>query len=255
MAIANTHSQWINGAQVWYPHGNEQRWIDAFGENVVKYIEDFEVTPSSTAATQAANNPEWVITHTSGDGGASKESTVTAADFKGGWLRLSPGSSEDDGINMQHANESFRVEPDSWLYFGIRYKTGAEETTEQDFILGLAEQDVSVITNTSHGIYFRSTDGGSNIKCCVVRDETTVATLVATTDCQEDTVFIDEFIAKSTGSVEFWHNGSTVGKYTTGIPSTDLAVTLAFFTGASNSSQDIYIDWIRCIQLLDKRTT
>ena len=54
MAIANTHSQWINGALVFYPEGNEQRWLDAMGENVVKYIEDFVVTPESTAAATVA---------------------------------------------------------------------------------------------------------------------------------------------------------------------------------------------------------
>lgn len=255
MAIDNVHATWVNGAQVWYPEGNRQRWLEAYGENVIKYIEDFEICPRSTKKADAVNNPEWVITHTSGNAGTSKTSVVHAADLKGGWLNLVPGSSENDGINMQHANESFRVEPDSWLYFGIRYRTGSEQTSEQDFVLGLAENDPSVITNTSHGIYFRSFDGDTYIKCCVVIDETTVKTLIATSDCQEDTVFIDEFLVKSTDSVEFWHNGSTVGKYTAGIPSTDLAVTFAFFTGASNSSQDLYIDWVRCIQLLDARTT
>ena len=250
MAIANTHSQWINGAQVWYPEGNQQRWIDAFGENVVKYIEDFEVTPKSTAAAMAANNPEWVITHTSAGTGMS---IVQAADMKGGWMDLSPASNDNDGINMQHANESFRVEANSWMYFGCRYKVS--EATQDDFLIGLCEQDVSVLTNTSHGIYFKKIDGETKLYCATVRDETTDKTLIATTGFAADTVYIDEFIVKSTGSVEFWHNGSTVGKYTTPIPSTDLAVTIAFLTGAATSTEDMYIDWIRCIQLLDARTT
>ncbi|KKL27252.1 hypothetical protein LCGC14_2387010, partial [marine sediment metagenome] len=46
-----------------------------------------------------------------------------------------------------------------------------------------------------------------------------------------DTAYICEFIVKSTGSVEFWFNGSTVGKYTAGIPSTDLAVSISCLAG------------------------
>jgi hypothetical protein len=250
MSIANTHSKWELGAQVWYPEGNEQRWLDAHGDNVVKYIEDFAVCPRSTNAAMAANNPEWIITHTSAGAGCS---LVQPADLKGGWLNISPAASDNDGINMQHANESFRVEANSWLYFGVRYKVS--EATQDDFLLGLCEQDVSVLTNTSHGIYFKKIDGETKLYCCTVKDQTTAKTLIATTGVAADTVYIDEFIVKSTGDVEFWHNGSTVGKYTTPIPSTDLAVTFHFLTGANTSTEDLYIDWVRCIQILNARAT
>ena len=250
MAIANTHSQWINGAQVWYPEGNQQRWIDAFGENVVKYIEDFAICPKSTAAAVAANNPEWVITHVEVGGTDSK---VQAADLKGGWMNISPDANDNDGVNMQHANTSFKVETNSPIYFGIRYKVS--EATQDDLLVGLCEQDPSVLTNTSHGIYFKKVDGGTSLVCAVVIDETTVKTLVADAAFAADTVYIDEFLITSTGKVEFWHNGSTIGVYTAGIPSTNLAVTVAFLTGAATSTEDMFVDWIRCIQLLDTRTT
>ena len=251
--MARTHTKWVNTALVWYPDDNRQRWLDAHGDNVVKYIDDFVVTPKSTAATQAANNPEWVITHTSGNGGTSKESLVQAADLVGGWMNLSPGSSEDDGINMQHANESFRAEANSPIYFGVRYKV--DQATQNDLLIGLCEQDPSVLTNTSHGIYFKKIDGGTSLVCATVIDETTIKTLVADAAFAGNTVYTDEFLVTSTGQVEFWHNGSTVGKYTSGIPSTDLAVTIAYLTGAVTSTCDLFIDWIRCIQLLGSRTT
>lgn len=250
MGVANTHSQWVNGALVFYPDGNEQRWIDAIGDNVVKYIEDFVVTPHSTLAANAVNNPEWVITHTSAGSGMSD---VFAADIKGGWLNISPASNDNDEISMQHANETFRVEANSWMYFGARYK--ASEATQDDFLLGLCEQDNSVLTNTSHGIYFKKIDGETKVYCCTVKDQTTAKTLIATTGFAADTTYITEFIVKSTGSVEFWHNGSTIGVYTTPIPSTDLAVSISFLTGASNSSNDFYVDWVRCIQILNARAT
>jgi len=250
MAHANTHSKWINGYLVFYPEGNEQRWLDAIGENVIKYIDDFESCPKSTAAAMAANNPEWVITHTSAGTG---HSIVQAADIKGGWLNISPASNDNDGISMQHACESFRVETNSPIYFGVRYKF--TEATQGDFLFGLCEQDVSVLTNTSHGIYFKKVDGNTSLYCCTVKDETTAKTLIPTTVLTTDTVYTDEFIVWSTGLVEFWHNGSTVGQYTTPIPSTDLAVSISFLSGAATSTEDMYIDWIRCIQLYNTRAT
>ena len=250
MAVANTHSRWINGNLVFYPEGNGQRWLDAYGDNVVKYIDDFEVCPRSTNAAMTANNPNWIITHTSAGTGCS---LVKSADLKGGWLNLSPASNDNDGISMQHYSESFRVEANSPIYFGVRYKVS--EVTQGDFLIGLCETDVSVLTNTSHGIYIKKVDGNTGLYCCTVKDETTAKTLIPTTALAADTVYVDEFSAWSTGLVEFWHNGSTVGQYTTPIPSTDLAVTVSFLSGAATSTEDLYIDYIRCIQLLNARTT
>lgn len=250
MGAAHTHSHWVNTAQVWYPEGNMQRWLDAYGENVVKYIEDFVITPKATAAAKAALNPEWIISMVEAGGDDSK---VLPADLKGGWMNLSPDKNEDDGVNMQHANESFRVEANSWLYFGIRYKV--DEATQSDVLVGLCEQDVSPLTNTSHGIYFKKIDGGTSLVCATVKDKTTAKTLVADALFAADTVYTDEFLAKSTGSVEYWHNGSTIGKYTTPIPSTDLAVTISFLAGAANTSIDMFVDWVRCIQIYNTRLT
>ena len=250
MAMARTHSKWINGAQVWYPDDNRQRWLEAYGDNVVKYIDDFVVTPKATAVATVANNPEWTISMVEGGGDDTK---VQAADLKGGWMNISPDSSENDGSNMQHANESFRAESNSPIYFGIRYKVS--EATQDDLMFGLCEEDTSILTNTSHGIYFKKVDGGTSLTCGVIRDETSVATLIADASFAADTVYIDEFLVSSTGRVEFWHNGSTIGVYSAGIPSTDLAVSIQFLTGAATSTVDLWIDWIRCIQLLGSRAT
>lgn len=252
MAVANTHSKWTNGAQVWYPEGNEQRWLDAHGDMVVKYIDDFIVCPRSTNAAMAANNPEWTITHTSAGTGAS---IVQASNIRGGVMNLSPASNDNDGINMQHQEAAFSIASGttSPIYFGIRYQV--DEATQTDFVVGLVEKDPVTIDGSSHGIFFKTTDGGTYVKACVMKDGTTTKTLVATTGLTADTWYIDEFIAWSTGSVEYWHNGSTVGKYTSNVPTTDLAVTIAFETGASNTSNDFFVDWIRAIQIVAARAT
>jgi hypothetical protein len=252
MAVANTHSKWTNGAQVWYPEGNEQRWLDAHGDMVVKYLEDFNLCPRSTNAAAAANNPEWIITHTSGGTGSS---LVQASDTRGGVLNISPASSEDDGINMQHQGTAYSMPTASTspIYFGVRYKL--DSATQSDFIVGLVEKETAVIDGSSHGIYFKTTDGGTYVKLGVAKDGTTDTTNVMTTGLAADVWYIDEFIAWSTGLVECWHNGAYIGSVTAGIPSTDMAVTIAYETGASNTSDDFYVDWIRAIQIVSARAT
>ena len=250
MAVANTHSRWVNGALVYYD-GNDHRksWLDAMGSNVVKYINDFVVCPRSTIAANAVNNPEWIITHTSAGTGMSE---VKSANMRGGVLTLEPASNDNDGINMQHQEEAFRTKTDCPLYFGVRYK--CDEATQSDFILGLAEHDVSVLTNTSHGIFFSKVDGATSIALHVVKDETsdagtTMGTLSATA------WNVDEFLVSSTSLVECWHNGTLMGTVTAGIPSTDLAVTMAFLAGAATSTYNLFVDWVRCIQINNARTT
>ena len=153
---------------------------------------------------------------------------------------------------MQHQEEAFRTKTDCPLYFGVRYK--CDEATQSDFILGLAEHDVSVLTNTSHGIYFSKVDGATSIALHVVKDETsdagtTMGTLSATA------WNVDEFLVSSTSLVECWHNNTYMGSVTAGIPSTDLAVTMAFLAGAATSTYNLFIDWVRCIQINNARTT
>jgi len=251
MAVANTHSRWVNGALVYYD-GNDHRksWLDAMGSNVVKYINDFVVCPRSTATAMAANNPEWIITHTSAGTGHSE---VKNANLSGGVMMLEPASNDNDGIDMQLFGEDFSPKTDCPLYFGVRYK--CDENTQSDFIIGLVEHETAVIDGASHGIFFATTDAGTYVKLHVVKDVTTDKTTVMTTGLTNTGWNIDEFLVSSSSLVECWHNGTQMTSVTAGIPTTDLAVTIAFEAGAATSTYALYIDWIRCIQINNARTT
>lgn len=251
MGVANTHSRWVNGALVFYD-GNDHRkaWLDAMGTNVVKYINDFTVCPRSTKAADATNNPEWIITHTSAGTGHSE---VKSADLTGGVMTLEPATNDNDGINMQLRGEDFSPKTDCPLYFGVRYK--CDENTQSDFIIGIVEHDTVTIDGSSHGIFFATTDGGTYVKLHVVKDGTTDKTTNMTTGLTNTGWNVDEFLVSSTSKVECWHNNSYIGSVTAGIPSTDMAVTVAFEAGAANSTYNLYVDWIRCIQLNNARTT
>jgi len=250
MAVANTHSRWVNGALVYYD-GNDHRksWLDAMGSNVVKYINDFVVCPRSTIAANVVNNPEWIITHTSAGTGMSE---VKSANMRGGVLTLEPASNDNDGIVMQHQEEAFRTKTDCPLYFGVRYK--CDEATQSDFALGLAEHDTAVFTNTSHAIFIKKVDGATAIKLHVVKDETTDSGTTMGT-CSATAWNVDEFLVSSTSKVECWHNNTYIGSVTAGIPSTDMAVTMAFLAGAATSTYNLFVDWVRCIQINNARTT
>ena len=252
MPVANTHSRWVNGALVYYD-GNDHRkgWLDAIGSNVVKYINDFVVCPRSTAAAMAANNPEWIITHTSAGTGMSE---VKNANLTGGVMMLEPASNDNDGIDMQLLGEDFSPKADCPLYFGVRYK--CDEKTQSDFILGIVEHETAVIDGASHGIYFGKSDGETHVKLHVVKDVTSDKTVVMTTDVTNTGWHVDEFLVESTGRIDCWHDGTQMTSLTTSaIPTTDMAVTIAFESGAATSTYALYIDWIRCIQINNARTT
>jgi len=252
MSIANTNSRWINGNLVFYANGNRQRWLDAIGENVVKYIDDFEICPYTTLQANSVMIKDWVITHTSAGTG---HSGVIPDDKKGGVMKLYAAANENDGIQMQSENEPFRVEANSPLYFGVRWRI--EEETDSDMRIGLMETDVSVTTNTSHGIAFGTADGATTVLLHVIKDETTDKTLSMLSTIVADTWYIDEFLVSSTGSVKAWHDGTLIGDLTTSaVPSTDLAVTFAYLNGAGTmSGKGLELDWVRCIQLLNARAT
>jgi len=251
MPVANTHSRWVNGALVYYD-GNDHRksWLDAMGSNVVKYINDFLTVPYTTAVASVTRSPEWIITLTT----AGSDSHIQSANLTGGALRLSPGKNEDDGIDMQLRGEDFSPKTNCPLYFGVRYKCASTDA-QSDFIIGLAEHETALVDGTSHGIFFATTDAGTYVKLHVVKDVTTDKTSIMTTDMTSDTWHTDEFLVSSSSLIECWHDGTQMTSVTAGIPTTDMAVSIAFEAGAANSSHDLYIDWIRCIQINDARTT
>jgi hypothetical protein len=231
------HSKWVNGNLIFH---DGQRWFDAIGPTVCKFLEDFVGTPFASADTPAA----WTVTLVEGGAG---ESTVALADGAGGLLLITTDAAENDGVNMQVTKEAFKLASGKPCYFGIRLKVS--EATQSDFLVGLCITDTDLLGGVTDGVYFDKVDGSTDINFTLEKNgtETTSASAVGT--CVDDTYVI----------LEFFFDGTNVDAYVDGALQTRLAVTnlpddeeltpsIHFLTGAA-AAETMTVDWIRAIQI------
>jgi hypothetical protein len=231
------HSKWVNGNLIFH---DGQRWFDAIGPTVCKFLEDFVGTPFASADTPAA----WTVTLVEGGAG---ESTVALADGAGGLLLITTDAAENDGVNMQVTKEAFKLASGKPCYFGIRLKVS--EATQSDFLVGLCITDTDLLGGVTDGVYFDKVDGSTDINFTLEKNgtETTSASAVGT--CADDTYVI----------LEFFFDGTNVDAYVDGALQTRLAVTnlpddeeltpsIHFLTGAA-AAETMTVDWIRAIQI------
>lgn len=153
----------INNALITYDDRYNQRWLDAVGENVVKYI----LNPGSATDDTTGDPTAWTMTVT--EVGAS-DSTVVNNTNDGYSLLLTTDAAEYDGINLQLKGSAFKLSANKPLYFGCKLKIS--DATQSDLLVGLCEVDTTLLnTGGSHalavtddGVYFSKLDGGTTIK-------------------------------------------------------------------------------------------
>ena len=109
------HSYYVNGALVFYDP-NKARWVDAFGQDVVKYIDDFEGMPVDDTT---GDPTEWTVTVVEAGTG---DSTMTLQNAQNGVVKLQAAGNEDDGVNAQRKGEAWKLTTSDPLYFGCRFK-------------------------------------------------------------------------------------------------------------------------------------
>jgi hypothetical protein len=239
--MSQTKIKYIHNAAVLYNDDNPNRWFDAFGPNINKYVTHFESLPMV-----GADNPsEWTVTLVEAGG---DDSTVILTGVRGGELLLSTDANEDDGISMQLTGESFGFDGQYPLYFGIKFKV--DEATQSDFLVGLAITDVAMLGGVTDGIYFRKVDA------------TTAVNFVLEKDSVETTTSIDVCVADVYVTYEFYYDGAFVWVYVDGdlvatftaaneanLPNDEvLTLSMEFLTGDA-VAQDMTVDWLRVIQI------
>lgn len=236
-----TRQKFIKGSQVFYSDQHEKRLLDAIGENVVKYINDFTSGPG----IDTAFDNEWTVTRTEAGAG---ESTVTRIDGSGGFLRLTTDANEDDGINMQLIGESHELTTDQHLYFGA-FGVTLSEATQSDFFIGLAITDTDILGGVTDRIGFEKLDGATAVKFMVEKDST--ETLSASAHTATTSPFDLEFYWDGDSQeLMYFVNGSYVAASAiTNLPNDEaLRVSLQFLAG-STTAKTMDIDAIRVIQI------
>lgn len=234
--MPQVHARRINGnLAYWSTH--QKRILDATGEGVVKFIEDFT---------------NYNVDDTTGDGtgitstvveAGSGTSTMASADKSGGAVTITTAGNEDDGLNAQWNGESFKTSSNE-LYFYTKLQINDVDQT--DLFIGLAVTDTTLLGGVANAIYFESVDGSATLSAVTESGSTetqsdTVGTLADDTDIELEFYY-------NGSNVEFFVNGSSVATSSSNIPSTEMRVSVHFLTGEATANT-CTIDEIRVIQI------
>lgn len=218
------------------------RLFDAFGQNVVKHIEDF-VAWSTDDTT--GDPVEYTMTVVEVGAGNSTAALTTGL---GGAMIMTAAANENDGVQLQLKNgTAFQLNAGYPCYFGVKLQAG--DVDQSDFLIGLAAQDTSAIVGVADGAYFRSVDGAATMQFVLEKNSTETSNSVATlTDATDVTL-------------EFYYDGMNITAYVDGtqqvsVANTDtnfpddaaLTPTIAFLTGEA-AANTMTVKWARWIQI------
>lgn len=229
----------IRGALAfWQAH--RKRLINAFGNNVVQYFNDFVSGIHNTGEADL----DWTVTRVEGGAG---ESTFAIVDGVGGIVRITTDAAENDGINAQAIGEAWELTADQDLYFGA-FGVQMSNATQSDLFLGLAITDTDILGGVTDRIGFEKLDGSTDLKFMLEKDSTeTLSAALAT------------IVAATPIDLEFYWNGSTIEVFINGVlvatpvvtnlPNDEaLRISWQFLAGDANA-RTCDIDLIRCIMI------
>jgi len=245
MGHANVHSRYEVGQLVFWEAPYRQRWVDAIGPNVIKYINDFN---------DEYGTENWVET-------AVGTSAVASYDLAGGHILFYTAGDDGDGIQVQKLGGYMATVNDP-IYFGVRWQIrGSTGMGSCSVAMGLCIEDTTIAGGVSDGIYFYSGSADTTIQLKTVLNSGTPGISTAGT-IAVNTYYIDEFYfngAATTGAtvVKHWHDGTYIGEISSSTICGDeaLAISLAYMdeAGHASATTGLVVDWVRCIQLLASR--
>jgi hypothetical protein len=233
----------VNNALVYYDADYPHRWYDAFGEGVVKYLQDFATLASDDTTGDAT---EWELTIVEVAGAT----THVITDRAGGALLITTGTNENDGIGMQlgaAAGENIKLDGSYPLYIGARLALG--DADQSDLFLGAAVTDTSLLTAVADAIYFRSPDATGDVEFVI---ENTNAESIATVGTLTDAGYVDlEFLFDGEDAIAYF-NGQESARFNKSSPDfpddQELRLSINFLTGEGNANT-LTLEWLRMIHI------
>jgi len=230
------HSKWDEGQLIFYDSTEPQRYVDAFGPDVVKFIDEFVQTPFS-----AANAPACYTTTL-----VNLSTVALEAGATGGNLLITTAGAENDGATVQALGEAFKLAAGKQCYFGTRI--AISDATESDFLVGLFITNATPLTAVTDGVYFRKIDGTTTMNFVLEKDNGETAT-----------AYGSALVAATYYTLEWYFDGTNVDWWVNGVLQTRPVVTnlpddewltpgIEFLTGAV-AAITCRVDWIRAIQI------
>ena len=224
------------------------RWLDAFGRGVVKYLQEFVYL----AVDDQTHDP-LDFTNTILETGGGGDSTAVVTDLPGGALLMTTDNAENDGYKMQlghgHGGAGENVDLSSTFptYFGIKF--AINDVDQTDCLFGVCITDTACIDAVSDGIYFRSVDGTGVLNFVLEKNNAENATAAAT--MTDDAYVTAEFYSDGT-NIKAYQDGAlvtTIACSHASFPNDELLrLTMEFLTG-ENTANTCTIKWVRLIHL------
>lgn len=243
--MATVETKVVNNALVYYDSRYTNRWLDAIGENVRKYIA-LAGMPCDDSTT---NVTAWTVTET--DNGAGNTS-VTASQTAGNCMLITTAQNEYDGVSMQLNGEGFDFAAGTQLYFGIR--CAASDATQTDFLVGLAEIDTTLTAaDTTHALGV----GGDGAFFFKLDDSTTITAYGYNGGASANSSALSSVMNTGYHTYEVFFDGTTIywyydGTLITSAASTNITAALTpsiSFRAGSGAAYTLEVSWIRCIQV------
>jgi hypothetical protein len=235
-------SKIVNDQLVLYDSSYAHRWLDAYGPNVVKWIEDGVETPY-LAANQLACCETTVVSTGVGDSVANVQGAF------GGGILITTGDLTDDGFNIQLNGASFKFGLAWPAYFGMRMKS--DEATQDDFLFGFGSPATTdLLGGVVDGIYFLKIDGSTSV-AFVVEKDSVAATVAGVQTFAADTYYTYEIVYDGT-VVSAYINGVLVASVAVGnlsFPNDEYLTPGVHFITGEDANNTMTIDWVRAIQL------
>lgn len=234
----------VKNARVFFDDRYNERWLDAIGQDVIKYLGTLAQDGDST--NNAAN---FTVTATSDGAGTSNIAKSTEA---GELFEITCAAGDYDGINAQLEGESFQLDKGMPAYFGIRLQTN--DADQCDLAVGLIETDTTIfavdtthaIAVTGDGIFFSSLDEATTIYFKTYEDGAETNTATATAVLADDTYITLEFYWDGS-SLMGYANDTLVGTFTADYTDEELTPSIAFLTG-EGVANTCSVQWMRAIQ-------
>jgi len=232
---------------VYYDEFFPNRWLDAVGPNVRKYI----LGPGAPCDDATGDPTSWTVTVCEDGGGG--DSTVVNAVTAGQMLLLTTDNADYDGVNMQLKGEAFKFAAHQPLYFGI--KATISSATQSDLLVGLCETLTALINeDTSHavaaanveGVFFVCLDGATTVAAKTYKDGSQTGTADSATAM--DTAAHTYEIYWDGTTAYFYLDSVLVTSVAADLPDGDLTPSICFRTG-DTAAITMSVEEFRCIQV------
>jgi len=196
--------------------------------DLIQYWNDF-------LFAQNYSGSDWVVTET--DANATQ---AIAADEVGGALLLTNTAADNDIVQLQSAEEWFKLTAGKRAWFKARFKVS--DATQSDLFVGFATTDTSIIAGTTDAVGFRKADGSTSLKS-LTEDNTTETENTAVT-MADDTYVSVAFYWDGIATVRFYVNDSLTASHTANIEQTNkLALTVCLQNGEA-VAKTMTVDYI-----------